>query len=258
MQIVKKNLEIARTIKNNVQNSNPEVAIYLSRALKEIDPENLNLDELDKISKELKSTNDSAIEQSFKIIDSYLNKNKNQVNKHIKGYLGGLFTVSVIFLLVHILVQSEKLKRDAKLNATFSEWDISYYCNENLEGNPCKTEKKNNINVDWKGENPSPEVPNGSFSAKFDTCLELYETGQDVYFSIGADDGYRIKIDGEVVEESWKVQIFEPKIFSTYLSKGKHKLSIEYYQGGGASRIEFKAGGYKTNLNDVIAKGKSC
>lgn len=248
MQKVKKYLKIAETIKSNVSDSDPEVALYLAKALEELGE---NFQELKNVSQKYNiSANGIILDSIYKIKNELYGKSK-PIEYHLKGYLGGAAMLLLILGSVHIYIQSEKIRRNTPLYAKFSPVKISYYCNQDLTGEPCKTDVKNEINADWRGNAPIDGVPSAPFSARFETCLDLGDKKQEVFFSLGADDGYRAILDGKIFEEKWEVQGFEPKIFSKRIDRGKHKLVIEYFQGGGASRIELKAGSHRGNLSQL-------
>ena len=58
--------------------------------------------------------------------------------------------------------------------------------------------------------------------------------------TIGADDGYRLLIDGETVADGWTAAAFHSQTVSKSFSSGKtYKVQVDYYQKGGEARVEF-------------------
>ena len=249
----KKNIKIAQSIIYNVSNSHPEIAIYLVKANR-----NLNLEvkkELLDLSKEKTATNNLSNKNLVHNEITSLKKIITPKNSHLKKIIA--FSLLITFSsLAFTLFKNNKTKdsfSNLKLNsviknlkptkpelhALFSKWKADYYCNKKLEGKPCLSKIQENINKDWGGKTPFKELEPGNFSVKFQTCINMKEK-QKLYFSIGADDGYRVIIDEKLIKESWKIQGFKEEFFSINLNKGKHKLRLEYFQAGAASRVEIK------------------
>lgn len=112
-----------------------------------------------------------------------------------------------------------------------------YFKGKKLEGKPIYTAfyKKLNLNNDqfWN----VPEVPETNFSARF-TCF--YTPKESGFYSIGVsgDDGYRIKLDGKLLNEMWHDQAPTPSKSTVSLSAGQeYQIEVEYYQSRGDAQI---------------------
>jgi subtilisin-like proprotein convertase family protein len=58
-------------------------------------------------------------------------------------------------------------------------------------------------------------------------------------FTVGADEGYRLKIDGVTYIDNWNYGGYRTTTAVVYLTSGNHNLEIEYYEGGGGNRLSF-------------------
>ncbi len=77
-----------------------------------------------------------------------------------------------------------------------------------------------------------------TFSARYRMRKNFNQCG--LYsFTVGADDGYRLKIDGVTVINNWTDGAYRTSNVSVYLSSGNHDLEIEYYDNTGGNRLSF-------------------
>ncbi len=265
---VKKNLKIAKSIIYNVSGSAPEAAIYLLKTYKDLElkPNKEILEISKKQTSENISKNNSLIHLEIENLSKSINKN-NLISKklNLKKLTYSLLIATTIGSLVFIFIKNKETMPPTLLQNKFSQsqastlessqinssaWKADFYCNKDLKGKPCLSKTLNKINTDWRGAMPYEGIDGGNFSVRYQTCIKL-KTKEKVYFSIGADDGYRFKINNRTVKKDWKIGAFKTEAFSIKLKSGLHKLTLEYFQGGGASRIEIKAGKDKENLLEI-------
>jgi len=267
-KVAKKNLKIAKSITYNVSGSAPEAAIYLLKVYKslELEPNKEILEISKKQISEDSSKDNSLIHLELEKLLKSINKNNiNFIKPNLKKFPYLPIAIASISALIFFLIKNKetstptlvKNKSSKFLSSTLessqihsSTWKADFYCNKELKGKPCLSKTLNKINTDWGGAIPYEGIDGGSFSARYQTCIKL-EAKQTVHFSIGADDGYRFKINNKIIKKDWKIGAFKPEIFSTNLKKGIHKLTLEYFQGGGASRVEIKVGEDKENLLEI-------
>ena len=259
---IKRNLKIAKSIIYNVSGSAPEAALYLLKAYKslglEANKEILEISKKTYLDKNVSKKNliHTEIENLSRSVSAY----KTQYSFSFKKLSATLFTTFLILItaysVFHLFMVNKKNTLTSSSQKTqpsplqSSLWKADFFCNKNLEGKSCLNKTLQKINVDWKGVSPYESIDAGNFSTRYQTCLRI-QAEQKIYFSIGADDGYRVKINNKVVKKSWKIQGFKAEEFSIKLKKGIHKLTLEYFQGGGASRIEIKAGKNKKKLLEI-------
>jgi single-stranded DNA-binding protein len=56
-------------------------------------------------------------------------------------------------------------------------------------------------------------------------------------FLTSSDDGMRLYIDGQLVQDRWVYQEASPQTVDVPLSGGTHTLVVEFFQGGGQESV---------------------
>jgi subtilisin-like proprotein convertase family protein len=77
-----------------------------------------------------------------------------------------------------------------------------------------------------------------SFSAKYRMTKNFSQCGA-YSFTVGADDGYRLIIDGITYIDNWTDGGYRTTTAVVYLASGNHNLELQYYDGGGGNRLSF-------------------
>jgi hypothetical protein len=91
---------------------------------------------------------------------------------------------------------------------------------------------------DWGESKPVAALPSAdSFSVRW-TGQRTLHAGFYRFF-LFADDGVRLKIDGEVLVDQWHNGRSEYHSPYTYLTSGPHDVVIEYYENTGEAEIRF-------------------
>jgi mono/diheme cytochrome c family protein len=80
------------------------------------------------------------------------------------------------------------------------------------------------------------------FAMRFEGYLELASDGE-YQFTIGSDDGSRLKIDGESIVDVDGVHPHQTRAGSRRLAAGIHRVEVEYFQGGGEWTLQLDWGG---------------
>ena len=87
-----------------------------------------------------------------------------------------------------------------------------------------------------------PGVNLKDFSARFESVF-IPERTEEVVFTISADDGCRVYVDGKEIISDWKNGPASRKDYRMNVEKGKkYDILIEYYQGGGKGALKFDVG----------------
>jgi len=106
-----------------------------------------------------------------------------------------------------------------------------YFANMNLSGTPTVTRNDASINFDWGNTSPDAALPADHFSARW-TKTENFDA--DSYrFTVSADDGIRLKIDGNTVIDKWIDQSVQTFTTDQTLTAGNHTIVVEYYENAG-------------------------
>jgi beta-glucosidase len=111
-----------------------------------------------------------------------------------------------------------------------------YFRGTKLEGSPILERVDRQIQFDT-GRGPWAGVPATNFSARWTASFKAKESG-DYGFAFLGDDGFRLRLNGEVVLDGWDGRdryIGLPlRVARAQLQAGKtYPLEIEYYQRGG-------------------------
>ncbi|MBY0146315.1 PA14 domain-containing protein [Neobacillus niacini] len=120
-------------------------------------------------------------------------------------------------------------------------WVAEYYPNKALKGIPYvdggkhSAEKVSNINFNWKAGSPHTSIPADGYSARFTKNMEFEEGTYE--FHIRADDGSRLWVDDKLVIDSWVSTSGHLKTGRIDLSKGRHTVKVEYFEGTGLANL---------------------
>jgi len=135
---------------------------------------------------------------------------------------------------------------------------VDYYRGITLAGRPVLTTTTQTINYDWKKGSPNRRISSDFFSARWQGRFQF---GEGTYqFSIAADNGARILLDGETILDRWTGA--QDQEYTTVMNPGagSHLVTVEYYESTGSARInaawhpivQLSANG-QSNTNKVAA-----
>lgn len=108
-----------------------------------------------------------------------------------------------------------------------------YFDNVSLAGMPKLTRNDSAIDFDWGGGSPASGIPVDNFSARW-TRTENLSAG-DYTFTVTADDGVRLYIDGALLIDKWVDQPATTYTATKSLTSGSHSVKMEYYEKGGGA-----------------------
>jgi glucose/arabinose dehydrogenase len=108
-----------------------------------------------------------------------------------------------------------------------------YFNNTTLDGAPALTRVEAKVDYDWGEGSPDPAIAVNNFSARWTQTPDL--APGNYQFSVTADDGVRLFLDGHLVIDKW---IFQgPTTYTTAfnLPAGQHTIVMEYFESGGGA-----------------------
>jgi hypothetical protein len=110
-----------------------------------------------------------------------------------------------------------------------------YFNNQTLDGGAATTRLEPDVNHDWNGQPPVPELGREHFSVRWMGRFNFNEG--DYIFSTRADDGVRVYIDGQLIQDHWVAQ--SPTVYTTinHVTGGTREVKVEYFQDGGGALI---------------------
>ena len=96
------------------------------------------------------------------------------------------------------------------------------------------------VNFDWGTGSPASTLGTDKFSAIYRKTVEITEDG--LYnFTLQADDGVILEIDGERVINSWESTSSGKREVTGYkLAKGTHEFVLKYYDNTGKASVSFE------------------
>ena len=106
-----------------------------------------------------------------------------------------------------------------------------YYGNVTLSGTALKVACESKVNYDWGAGGPGSPVSTDAFSARWIGQVD-FPAGETT-FTVTADDGVRLSVDGTVVVDAWKDQGATAYTARRTLSAGAHEVKLEYYEKTG-------------------------
>jgi hypothetical protein len=109
------------------------------------------------------------------------------------------------------------------------QYKASYFANQTLSGTPATERCESAVDYDWGYGSPSgANVGTDDFSVRW-VKTQSFAAGTYT-FTVTADDGVRVYLDGSLVIDQWKDQPPTTYTASRYVSAGDHTVSVEYYE----------------------------
>jgi hypothetical protein len=119
-------------------------------------------------------------------------------------------------------------------NAT-SGWYAEYFPNRHLTGAPAVVRHDEKIDFNWGAGSPDPLIPVDNFSARWTQTLHLEEGRYE--FSVAADDGVRLFVDGRLIIDDWRNTAFTTRTATIDLGAGARTVRLEYYEATGNAAV---------------------
>jgi uncharacterized protein YraI len=109
-------------------------------------------------------------------------------------------------------------------------WDVKYWNNRNLSGDPVVVRQESEINHDWGQGSPSG-VADDNFSARWRRTINV--PAGTYRFAATMDDGMRVWVDDKLIIDSWYDSAAHSLAPTISLGAGDHSVKVEYYDAGG-------------------------
>ncbi len=120
-----------------------------------------------------------------------------------------------------------------------SNWLAFYWDNQDFSGSPKISRTDPAINFNWQTGSPDPAIPVDHFSARWSSTFTF--AAGTYRFSVGADDGARVAIDGNLIINRWSDAVagFTVNSADVALGAGNHQIIVDYYENMGNAGIQF-------------------
>lgn len=130
-----------------------------------------------------------------------------------------------------------------------------YFSNKDLSGSPINTVYGDMVDYDWGTGGPAG-LGNDNYSVRWSGTFKADKV--DIAFSLFADDGIRMVVDGKEVVNA--MDVYDKMTTSPYFEKGvEHTIVIEYFEAGGNAHAylyvkerEAKGGSRQYSTRDVF------
>ena len=122
------------------------------------------------------------------------------------------------------------------------QFRAQYFSNASLNGSPVRTACDPKVDFDWADGQPAASVPADGFSTRWGGTFDF--AAGDTTFSLVADDGVRLWVDGAILVDAWKDQSATTYTARRTLTAGAHVVKLEYYENWGkaVARLSWSAG----------------
>ena len=118
---------------------------------------------------------------------------------------------------------------------SYPDWKAEYWPNRDLGGRPILVRNDRAIDFDWGEYAPAHGLPTDNFSARWTRTAGF--DGATYRFHVISDDGVRLWVDDQSIVDRWKDQSPREVTADHALTKGEHRLRVEYYEHTGNARI---------------------
>lgn len=132
----------------------------------------------------------------------------------------------------------------------------SYFNNTELKGKPVASQQVDSPNHFWQeGQTVVGSLTASDFSARYESDFKASEDNL-LSLEIEADNGCRLKVNGEVLVDAWATKKVQLKRYKFPVKKGEvYRIEIEYWQSDANASLKFNVGNYvKTDFNALASK----
>lgn len=112
--------------------------------------------------------------------------------------------------------------------------DVTYYNGRELDGEPIAKAQYFAVNMYCNHTSPETGVPVYDYSARLETTVC---PKKDITLIVEADDGVRVWVDGKLCVDDWSCHAATKTEVCKLTANTMHKISIEYFQGGGEAAL---------------------
>lgn len=113
---------------------------------------------------------------------------------------------------------------------------VDYFNNNNLSGTAVLQADETSIDHNWQSGSPGAGIASDNFSGHWQGTF-TFTAGSYIFHEL-ADDGVRLKIDGQTVINGWYNQAPTHYYATVALTAGAHTIEVDYYEAYGGARLQ--------------------
>jgi fibronectin type 3 domain-containing protein len=114
-----------------------------------------------------------------------------------------------------------------------------FFANTTFSGTPKKTDCDSVVNQNWGTGAPAAGLPANRFGVRW-TVTRDFGSGGPFTFTVSAQDGVRVYLDGKLKIDLWKnVSSTVSRTVHLTIPENKHSLRVDYVNWTGTANVEF-------------------
>lgn len=114
-----------------------------------------------------------------------------------------------------------------------------FFANTTFSGTPKKTDCDSVVNQNWSTGAPAAGLPANRFGVRW-TVTRDFGSGGPFTFTVSAQDGVRVHLDGKLKIDLWKnVSSTVSRTVHLTIPENKHSLRVDYVNWTGTANVEF-------------------
>jgi uncharacterized protein YraI len=119
-----------------------------------------------------------------------------------------------------------------------TQWTAEYYNNTELWGSPVVVTQTNAAGFDWTASAPVSGLPVDYWSARYTGVF--YLNAGPYGYTVQADDGVRVWINGQLVVDQWGVSTGQTYAGTFNANPGHNPVVVEFMELGGVAYLNFR------------------
>lgn len=113
-----------------------------------------------------------------------------------------------------------------------------YFNNQTFTGCPAHVKIDDKIKFNWGNDSPGYGLPDDHFSVRWKGFYRPDRSGQ-IRVNIAGDDGYRLKVNGQVVSSDWGNHSYSQRQHEMQVEKGvTYNLEVDFFDNIATATIE--------------------
>jgi hypothetical protein len=161
-----------------------------------------------------------------------------QGNYMLKNAQGQTFGIYSYPFWVLIVVSSSGGSSGGSSSSGSGPWKGQYYDSRNLSGRAEMIRYSDKLDFNWGKKSPDPSFPFNSFSVRWSRKASF--DAATYRFSLLAGSGARLYVDDVLVLNAWNQSKVEEHTVDLEMTKGTHKIVVEYFHRSGNARVYLK------------------